>query len=123
MSRHPLTRRDTRVRFSIDNGSPLVGDNPPGNMEYRRGDSFPVNTPEPVHTPRTHEPVTRSRSSTWSQPGPFSPPRGYYPNPYFDGKWGGGIQDAGTAQPVRPMVPGSRFSIEADETASPNPPQ
>lgn len=116
MSQYPLTRRDTRVRFSIDHGSPHAGD-PPNDAEYRRHASFPVAEPEPAHTQRTHGPLsTHSRRSTWTQAGqaPFSPPQGYIQNPYFDPQWGGytSSQEASSIPPVRPVPPGRRFDLD-----------
>lgn len=123
MSQHPLARRDTRVRFSIDNVGSQVGDNPPRDEEHFQSNSFLMNPPEPVYAPRTHNPATRSRRSTWSQPGPFSPPQTYYPDPYSDGQWGGRAQDMRSTQAARPMPPRSRFSLdESDETSSREPP-
>ncbi|CAE6485555.1 unnamed protein product [Rhizoctonia solani] len=124
MSQHPLARRDTRVRFSIDDGNPQAGDNPPGDGEHRQSNSFPVIHPEHVHVPRAHDPVSHLGRSTWSQPGPFSPPQGYYPNPYFDGQWNGRGHGTGSVQAARPMPPGSRFSLdETDETEPRNAPE
>ncbi|CAE7214069.1 unnamed protein product, partial [Rhizoctonia solani] len=118
-SQYPLTRRNTRVRFSI--AGPEVGVGPLGEREQRQSNSFPIDSPEPVHAPRTRD--SHSRRSTWSQPEPFSPPHGYYPNPRFDEQWGGHNQEAGFVQPTRPVPPGSRFDLdEADQTDLQNPP-
>ncbi|KEP55710.1 putative pheromone-regulated membrane protein [Rhizoctonia solani 123E] len=122
MSQHPLTRRDTRVRFSINNGSTQVGGNSPEEREYHQSSSFPMNPPEPAHAPRTHDPVSRSRRSTWSQPEQFSAPQGYYPNPYFDGQWGGYDEDREHVQATRPVPPGSRFNLDEAEGIDPRSP-
>ncbi|KAG8691711.1 hypothetical protein FRC11_011995 [Ceratobasidium sp. 423] len=117
MSQYPLARRDTRVRFSIDNGNPQVGDNPPGDREHRQVNSSSLNPPEPVHAPRAHDPTSHSRRSTGSQPGPFSPPQGYHPDPHVDGQRIERGHDPGFVQATRPMPPGSRFTLdEGDET-------
>ncbi|KAH7343993.1 hypothetical protein B0J17DRAFT_644935 [Rhizoctonia solani] len=120
MSQYPLTRRDTRVRFSIDNGNIQAGDSPPRGGEHRQSNSFPVIPPESVHAPRTHNPTFHSRHSTWSQPEPFSPPHGYYPNPRFDGQWNERSQDARSVQAARPMPPGSRFILDGIEDTNPH---
>ncbi|CEL59355.1 Pheromone-regulated membrane protein 10 OS=Candida glabrata (strain ATCC 2001 / CBS 138 / JCM 3761 / NBRC 0622 / NRRL Y-65) GN=CAGL0G04433g PE=3 SV=1 [Rhizoctonia solani AG-1 IB] len=116
MSQHPLARRDTRVRFSIDDGNPRAGYNAPEEMEYYQDSTLPVNVPEPVHSPRTRDPGTHSRRSTWSQPESFTLPQGYNLNPHFDSQWFRSGRDSDSIQPVRPMPPGSRISLgETDD--------
>lgn len=89
MSQYPLTRRDTRVRFSVDHVNSPVGDNLPDDMDHRQ--PFPITRPEFAHITRTHEPpLTHSRRASWAPPGLLSPPQGYIRNPHFDeAQWGG----------------------------------
>ncbi|GAB1523621.1 pheromone-regulated protein prm10 [Rhizoctonia solani] len=116
MSQHPLARRDTRVRFSIDRGGPETGSNLSEGADYPQDSAFPVNAPEPVHSPHTRDTSTHSRGTTWPQPGSLPPPNGDYTNSRFDGPWAGRDQNLGSLQATRPMPPGSRFTLdETDE--------
>ncbi|KAF8709577.1 hypothetical protein RHS03_03203, partial [Rhizoctonia solani] len=116
MSQHPLTRRDTRVRFSIDHGGPETESNLSEGADYPQDSAFPVNAPEPVYSPHTRDTSTHSRGTTWPQPGSLPPPNGEYTNSRFDGPWAGRDQNLGSLQATRPMPPGSRFALdETDE--------
>jgi hypothetical protein len=117
MYQHPLIRRDTRVRFSVDHGGPQASNNSPDDANYQPA-TFPVLQPEPAHISRTHDPPpTHSQRATWAQPGPISPPQGYIQNPHFNAQWSGHGQEASPVPSARPMPPGSRFNFDdAGET-------
>ncbi|KAG9081088.1 hypothetical protein FRC06_005835 [Ceratobasidium sp. 370] len=117
MSEYPMVRRDTRVRFSLDHGSPQAGGNRPENDP---SSSFPILEPQPVHSPRTHEPsFTHSRRATWTQPSQFSPPQGYIQNPNFDGYWGRVRDEADYVRSTRPVPQGGRFNLESASDIDP----
>ncbi|KAG8747427.1 hypothetical protein FRC10_001098 [Ceratobasidium sp. 414] len=121
MSEYPMARRDTRVRFSFDHGSPQAGGNHLENdSEYPRSSSFPILEPQPIHSPRTHDSqFTHSRRATWAQPGQFSPPQGYIQNPNFDRYWGRVRDGADYVQSARPVPPGGRFDLENTSDVGP----
>ncbi|KAG8705603.1 hypothetical protein FRC08_001582 [Ceratobasidium sp. 394] len=121
MSEHPMARRDTRVRFSFDHGSPQAGgSHPESDPGYPRSSSFPILEPQPVHSPHTHDPLfTHSRRATWAQPSQFSPPQGYIQNPNFDRYWGRVRDDADRVRPTQPVPPGARFDLESPDDVGP----
>ncbi|KAG8690163.1 hypothetical protein FRC09_012106, partial [Ceratobasidium sp. 395] len=108
MSEYPMARRDTRVRFSVDYGSPQASEDPEMVPGYPRSVSFPVLEPQPIHSPRARDPsVAHSRRATWTQSSQFSPPQGYIRNPNFDRYWGQLRDDVDYIPHARPAPPGN----------------
>jgi hypothetical protein len=121
MSEYPMTRRDTRVRFSFNHGTPQpTGSHPESDQGHPRRGSFPILEPEPVHSPRAHDPpFARSRRATWTQEGPFSPPQGYIQNPNFNGQWDRSGNGSNFHPHARRMPPGNRFDPDGTSDIGP----
>lgn len=113
MSSHPLTRRDTRVRFSMDHGRTEESSNrAQDDSEHLRLDSRPPAEPEPAHAPRAHNVLPgRSRRASWTQPSSVHPPQGYLRNPNFDAQWDR-PEHSNHIPSVKPMPPGARFDLD-----------